>query len=283
MRIARSGWVVGSALLLFSLPGLLLAQIGNVSQAVDEKPEIVILGSYHMAPTSSNVINVDVDDVTESQRQQQLRDLISRLAAFQPTKIMLECDYEDQALYLDAYREYVLGERELQRSETQQIGFRLASELGHESIYCVDWGVFPDDPLYNYEAYARQHPDLEQYLNGLYADNQRVAEERAEEIASRSIVDNLIELNQPGAIEEAHEWYYRLLRIAREDEYVGANYMSWWYGRNMKIFSNIIRFTESPEDRILVVYGAGHNKLLNQFAQESGFYEVESPLTYLIE
>ncbi|MGI9068450.1 MAG: DUF5694 domain-containing protein [Pyrinomonadaceae bacterium] len=42
-----------------------------------------------------------------------------------------------------------------------------------------------------------------------------------------------------------------------------------------------IRATGSPNDRILVVYGIGHAKLLNQFARESGFYNVESPLKYL--
>jgi hypothetical protein len=49
----------------------------------------------------------------------------------------------------------------------------------------------------------------------------------------------------------------------------------------MVILTNIIRLTDSPSDRILVVYGAGHNKLLNQLAKESDFYTVESPLKYL--
>ena len=49
----------------------------------------------------------------------------------------------------------------------------------------------------------------------------------------------------------------------------------------MKIFAHLIRITDSPGDRILVIYGAGHAKLLNQFAKESGYYDVESPLKYL--
>jgi pheromone shutdown protein TraB len=49
----------------------------------------------------------------------------------------------------------------------------------------------------------------------------------------------------------------------------------------MVILTNIIRLTDSMDDRILVVYGAGHNKLLNQLAKESDFYTVESPLKYL--
>lgn len=71
------------------------------------------------------------------------------------------------------------------------------------------------------------------------------------------------------------------MRIGRDKEYIGANYFSWWYGRNMQILTNIVRITDSMNDRILVVYGAGHAKLLNQLATESGFYNVESPLKYL--
>ena len=71
------------------------------------------------------------------------------------------------------------------------------------------------------------------------------------------------------------------MRIGRGKEYVGANYVSWWYRRNLTIFDNIIRITDAPSDRIVVIYGAGHAKLLTQFAQESGFYKVDNPLKYL--
>jgi hypothetical protein len=36
------------------------------------------------------------------------------------------------------WRGYVAGERELRRSEEEQIGFRMAHRLGHETIYATD-------------------------------------------------------------------------------------------------------------------------------------------------
>jgi hypothetical protein len=71
------------------------------------------------------------------------------------------------------------------------------------------------------------------------------------------------------------------MRIGCGKEYVGAGYLSWWYRRNMVILTNFIRITDSMNERILVVYDEGHNKLLKQLAKESGFYNVESPLKYL--
>lgn len=31
-----------------------------------------------------------------------------------------------------------------------------------------------------------------------------------------------------------------------------------WFRRNMRIYTNIVRLIDSPEERVLVVYGAGH-------------------------
>lgn len=98
---------------------------------------------------------------------------------------------------------------------------------------------------------------------------------------NRSIVEQYKFLNREANINKSHQRYFDFVRIGSGDQYVGANYLSHWYGRNMKIFANLIRITESPDDQIFVLYGAGHAKLLNQFAKESGFYDVESPLRYL--
>ncbi|MEW6736827.1 MAG: DUF5694 domain-containing protein, partial [Acidobacteriota bacterium] len=70
-------------------------------------------------------------------------------------------------------------------------------------------------------------------------------------------------------------------RIGLGDQYPGANWVQYWYGRNLKIFVNLMRITESPDDRILVIIGAGHLKLLKQFAEESGSFVLENPLKYL--
>ena len=42
-----------------------------------------------------------------------------------------------------------------------------------------------------------------------------------------------------------------------------------WYKRNLRIFANINRITEPGRDRVLVIIGAGHLKLLKEFAAHS--------------
>lgn len=257
------------------------AQLGIVDKNAKTKPTLVFLGTYHMSATTTNTINREVDDITSSTRQKQVVELVEKLKKFKPTKIAVECDIEDDAKTQEFYNQYLAGTRQLSKNEINQIGFRLAKELNHKKVYCVDWGIFPEDQLYWYEKYAAKDAELNDFLKKVYADLKKDSDAENEKLRTLSVTEQLVFLNQPEAAERSHQIYFEIMRIGRGQEYVGANYLSWLYGRNMKILNNIIRITDSMDDRILVVYGNGHNKLLNQFAKESAFYTVENPLKYL--
>lgn len=280
MRL-REGFFLFVFCFLFLSSFTVKAQVGIVDRDARIKPALVILGTYHMGTPGKNVVNGKVDDITSPERQKQVVELVEKLKKFKPTKIVVECDIEDDAKTQEIYNKYLSGSYQLSKNETNQIGFRLAKELGHKKVYCVDWGIFPDDPLYNYEKYASKDPELDGFLKGVYRNLKKEIDAEYEKLFTLPVIDQLILFNQPDRMEKDHQRYFNYVRIGRGKEYVGANYLSWWYGRNMKILTNIIRLTDSPNDRILVIYGAGHNKLLNQFAKESGFYNVESPLKYL--
>jgi hypothetical protein len=195
---------------------------------------------------------------------------------------VLECDHpEADVKTQELYDKYFSGQYRLSKNETNQIGFRLAKELGHRKVYCVDWSDFWDDPSINYMKYAPTDPELDAFLKRWQSNLKKEVDAEFEKILPLSITDQLIFLNQPDQIEKRHKSYYDIMRIGRGKEYVGAGYVSWWYRRNLVIFTNIIRLTDSSTDRVLVIYGEGHTKLLTQFAKESGFYNVESPLEYL--
>lgn len=257
------------------------AQVGNVDRNAGAKPTLVVLGTYHMGNPGSNVVNPKVDDVAAPGRQRQIAELVGRLKKFRPTKIAVEIDLEDDAKTQELYNRYLSGGYQLTRNETDQIGFRLAKELGHKKVYCVDWSGFWDDPSINYEKFAAKDAELDAFLKRVYRGLKEEVDADFEKLYPLPITDQLIVLNRPERIEKSHRVYFDLMRIGRGGEYVGAAYVAWWYRRNMVILTNIIRITESPDDRILVIYGEGHAKLLNQFAKESGFYHVESPLKYL--
>lgn len=257
------------------------AQLGILDQDAKTKPALVILGTYHMGSAGSNVVNPKVADITTPERQKQLVELVENLKKFKPTKIVVECDLEDDAKTQETYNRYLSGSYQLSKNETNQIGFRLAKEVGHKKVYCVDWSDFWDDPAISYEKYAAKDAEMDSFLKGHYQKLKSEIEAEFAQLLPLPIIDQLIYVNQPARTERDNQRYFNLLRIGRGKEYIGANYVTWWYRRNLTILTNIIRLTDAPNDRILVVYGVGHAHLLNEYAQRSGFFNVESPLKYL--
>lgn len=75
--------------------------------------------------------------------------------------------------------------------------------------------------------------------------------------------------------------YYDLLAIGDTAQQPGDDLNAMWYLRNAKIFAKLVTVAR-PGDRVLVVYGSGHNYWLRHFARETpGFANVD-PVPYLL-
>jgi len=268
---------------LLFIPNSINAQIGIVDKDAKVKPSLMILGSYHFANPGQDVVKTKVTDVSTPERQQQILEMIRRLKKYQPTKIVIECDVENETAIQERFAKYLTGDYQLSINEREQLGFRLAKELTDKKIYCVDTNTkSPGNKSdYNYVEFAARYKEMDDFLKASWKKFQDEGEKRDELFQKLSIVEQFIYLNEPSRIENDHSGYFYLTRLGKGTEYVGVNWLSSWYGRNLKILSNIIRITDSPNDKILAIYGAGHLKLLNQLATESKFYSVESPLKYL--
>ena len=269
------------AFLIFSFP--VKAQIGIVSAEAPVKPTLLILGSYHFANPGKDVIKSKVTDVSTPEKQREIMEIITRLEKYRPTKIVIECDVETSAPIRERFAKYLAGDYQLSINEREQLGFRLAKNLKDKKIYCVDTNTdSPGDPAdYNYFEYAAKHPELDALLKSTQKNLQAEYDRRSERFVNLPMVKQFLYLNDPVRIENDHAGYFYLLRIGGGTEYIGANWLASWYNRNFKIIANIIRITDSPQDRVLAIYGAGHLKLLNQIAAESRYFKIESPSKYL--
>ena len=257
------------------------------------KPTVMILGSSHLANPGMDGFNPKIDDVLAPKRQREIEQLVSQLKAFQPTKIALEADERFSAEINTNYQDYLKGTYELKRGEGNQIGFRLAKQMGHPKIYCVDyWPEHDpilekiDDDLIDRGGFAKTHN--QRHLFGSHPGSPgKVTRDEdgtvwVEPEEYEPIIDMYIRLNQPERSCADHRAYLHDARIGLDDQYPGANWLAhFWYDRNLKIFVNLTRITESADDRILLIIGAGHVYLIQQFLEESGDYIVESPLKYL--
>ncbi len=258
-----------------------------------QKPALMILGSSHLANWGADQINYRMDDVLAPKRQSELQGLVEQLSRFKPTKVAVEVDECWDAKLQEEYNGYLKGNFQLERHEIHQIGFPLAKEMGHLKVYCVDY--FRDGPiirndlddhLIDYGAFAETNDQKH-----LLSDNEKVEGKIVQDEEGRTwfepekyepLIDRYIRMNQDEEIRKNLLGYLRIARIGLQDEYPGANWVAHcWYSRNLKIFVNLTRITESEDERIILIIGAGHLGFLKRIAEDSEFYHIENPLQYL--
>ena len=253
------------------------------------KPTVMILGTYHMDNPEADTVNFEADDVLTAKRQRELQQLIDQLARFNPTKIAVEADTSLDAEVNTEYQNYLNGVYQPGQSEGDQVSFPLAKEMQHSKIYCVDWFQRADeDETVDVEVFAKTY-NQSGLLEKANAMVQAMAQEPLATLTeiqkTGSVIDMLRFLNQEETIRVLHEIntlpQFTLAQIGDADQYVGLDGLLDWYERNLKIFVNLTRITESADDRILLMIGAGHVFLVQQFLEDSGDYIIESPLKYL--
>ena len=261
---------------------------------ITKKPTIMILGSSHLANPGGDLYNKKMDEVLAPKRQAELQQLIEQLIRFKPTKIAVEVDPRSDAELQAEYDTYLDGNLRLERHEIHQIAFRLAKQMGHPKVHCVDYFStepprLPEskinrdliDPITFAKEHNQEHLILQPPGGGKMAQDEK-GTTWIESEKYVSIIDMYIRDNNPERSLADHQMYLRLARIGLNDQYPGANWVAHtWYARNLKICINLTRITESADDRILLIIGAGHVFLVQQFLEDSGDYIVESPLKYL--
>lgn len=101
--------------------------------------KLLILGTFHFKDAGLDSYKPEVDvDILSLKRQAELDTLLGQLAAFQPTKVLIEVKQERQPEFDERYNAYLRDDYELGANEVYQVGFRLAKRLGHQRVYAVD-------------------------------------------------------------------------------------------------------------------------------------------------
>ena len=229
-------------------------QLPPQKPAAATRAEVLVLGVYHMANPGHDIFNMQADDVLAPKRQAEIAQLVSALKNFHPTKIAVEADvYEDRIP--KRYADYLAGKYELTRNEIDQIGLRLARELGHKTVYPVDVdGEFPFQRIVDYAKASGRSKELEAMMGEVGA----MVKAQDAYLASHTVLETLLYMNSDDKVTEDVGFYYRDAHFGEPGDWAGADLVADWFRRNMRIFSNVLRLADSPNDRVLVVYGAGH-------------------------
>jgi hypothetical protein len=242
------------------------------------RPSILILGTVHFGGSTADLFSPSVPDILTEKRQRELAEMIAALKRYQPTKIAVERTPASTAKLNANYQAYLKGEYQLKGDEVDQLAFRLAKELGHKQLWAADTKLDMDfDAVMAAAAKNGQQPLMAQAMEVGKSAVQEINQKR-----ETGTIGALFRwLNSPEMLAASHRPYLYLAQVGTAEDPKGAEVLAGWYKRNLLIYGNLVRLIESPGERILLLIGQGHAKLLSEYVAESPNLRLADPLQYL--
>jgi hypothetical protein len=203
---------------------------------------------------------MQADDVLSPKRQREIAELAAVLKRFVPTKIAVEASYGEDVVP-KRYADYLAGSRPLSRNEVEQIGFRLAKEMGHSTVYPVDAdGDFPFQRVLDYAKATGQSAKLD----AMMGEVGEMVKAQDEYLKAHTVLHTLLYMNSDAKVAQDVGFYVLEARYGEPGDYAGPDLLAEWYRRNVRIYNNVAKLVTTPDDRILVIFGAGHLGWLRQ-------------------
>lgn len=248
----------------------------NDHESLTANPSIALLGTFHFAG-SSDMAGIKADDISSTKRQKEIQELVDALATYKPTKVVLEYPYGKTKLD-SLYQLYLKGKHTLTLNERQQVGFRLAAQLGHKHVFSADSKM--DLPFNELTEYLNKEGQMNQ-MQVMMEDITKFMSEMQQEYNSKNLTEFYIYMNSDEFDNLNKNLYLEYInKMGSASNPIGSNVVATWWHRNFKIMRNIDAITENG-DRIFVLFGQGHTAIFKDFYKTRKDYQFHNILDYL--
>lgn len=234
-------------------------------------PKVLLVGTWHFNYPGLDAYqpeDADRINILSERRQKELAELLEYIAKFKPTKIAVEGG-RNSGYLIRRYERWKSGERPLGASEIDQIAIRLMDRFKLDTLYGVDAYPLLLELQDNRDTTTpKQYTDLildRHYFGGedsmatrysafyRYQDKMKV---------QHTLLENFKYLNSDKVLDRGFGSYISGGQFNSEG-FEGADALSmFWLNRNVRIFRNIQTMDHDENDRILVLFGAGHVSVL---------------------
>lgn len=236
-------------------------------------------------------------DVLTPKRQAELAAVCDQLQRYKPDAIMVEELPARQGRIDSLYALYRQGKLDFAampdgRSETYQLGFVLGKRLGLERIHCVNSEGGTSQSILHEGTNIKLYQDATAEHRAYYAPTFRRWEKDSVTMAGL-----LSFANSRTFLEQLHTLVYRTAaRVTNgtlksdpmvdstfiKPRYVGAEFISVIYNRDLKIYSNMVTTQMATgSKRILTIIGARHIGSLQGMFRTDPAYQVVEASKYL--
>ena len=243
-------------------------------------PKVLLVGTFHFGYPGLDAHQTDDKykiDIKSPEKQKEVEALVNYMASFNPTKIMVEAG-RNTGFLINEFRRWQKGEEELDREEIDQICYRLMDRFNLDTIYGVDAMSLVREIVRSDDSTT-----FKSFLDSIYAEQNETTnpfDERYWEwydeddvlTYEMNLLDYFKYLNSDIVIKRMHGHY--ILSDQTNDYNAMDGLLLNWYSRNLRIFKNIQMVETKPEDRIMILFGAGHIGILKQQFEASPEYEL---------
>ncbi|MEO7977906.1 DUF5694 domain-containing protein [Flavobacterium sp.] len=259
---------------------LLVVLTLNAVSGQSKKKQILIIGAFHFENPGLDVAKVNTFNVMTDKSQKELENITDKIKNFGPDKIFIEWNYEKQNNLDKFYAKNTDSLLHKDADEIVQLALRSAKKLGHKKLYGIDYNKadFPYDSLTKGMKEANQLDLLKnnEETMAYYSNSFN------EKIKKQSLTELLVDYNSKKSSEDNVQWYLRTANKAgKTDNFVGAYLVSEWYRRNLYMYSLIQKLTESKDDKVMVLLGAGHTAMMREFIKYDPNFEIVELATIL--
>jgi len=251
----------------------------NLSSAQTKKKQILLIGTFHYANPGRDIAQVKAFDIMSDKTQKELETMSDKIKKFGPDKIFVEWTYSKQAKLDQFYNKNTDSLFKSDKNEITQLALRTAKKLNHKKLYGIDYHTrFPYDSLMMSMEKANQKDLMK--IND--ESTKEFENQHNQRIGKISLIDMMLFYNKKETENQNIQWYLEVAnRTGNPDDFTGASLVSNWYKRNLYMYSLVQKLTESTDNKIMVLLGAGHAAMLREFIKHDPTFELVELSTVL--
>lgn len=252
--------------------------------------EILILGTLHF--NQFHNIKSENTNFSGEKRQNEFKEVVDKLSLFNPDAIFIEREPNKQKVIDSLFNLKNLNYTSLTNgmSEAYQIGFKTAKANNLNTVYGVDY--YESIPQNLFE----KGNNLKIFKDSLSAfQNKGRAVTKDFLNGKNSILQFLVELNKKENIQMSNRLLFNTPAYVTNGEfknqdkygnvdnkYIGVEYISLFYERNLKIYSNILSTQrQTKAKKIVLIIGQVHVGVLEGILKNNPSFKVVPANEYL--
>lgn len=253
-------------------------------QQSGKQKEVLLIGLFHFNNPGADLAKTDKFDVMTPQSQKELEIISDKIKQFNPDKIFTEWNFDDQEELDSLYDLYLNNEyfefaekkypenAFYKENEIFQLGFRIAKKNNLKRVYGIDVEEeFPFDSVMIAIDKANQKELKQQIFDRIKSFETMDNEYRK----NHSLTELIINENSKEQRDLNLGSYISLFNPGgNADDFSGADLVTLWYKRNLRMYSLMQKLTEKSDDKIVVILGAGHAALFKHFIDLDENYKV---------